>query len=546
VREGLAERTKYRIIIQVPQGRLKLKDALPVVEKSSSVGHKLLSGSVLQVSSLIASALASLFIMPFVVHHLGDRLYAYWAVAGAIIGYYGMLDLGLSSAISQYISIAIGRKDHLECRAIFNTALRIQSLFGAIAILATVAIALATPLFCHNPADARLFWRVILVLGITAGIGFPARVYVGVLEAELRFDVQSWLAILGVALRTGLTVFAILGGGGLLALAWMTLLASLPVTALQIWFARSVARWARIERVGIETQRAKRFFSYSVYTFLTYLADIVRFQVDPLVISGLIGLEAVTHYRIAGVFAQYYLVMIASVGMLRPVFSRLHGADDRSGLEKAFFFGTKISLWASIFICAALIGWGKPFIARWMGMSYEDAYLPLVALSLAVFLDVCQKPSIDLLYATFKHRFYTYMNWAEGALNLVFSLALARPLGIFGVALGTLIGAFLVRVVVQPWWVCKVSGIHYGQYMRFLSGNLFRCGFLTAGAIAISAWGLRPSYPRLASSGACAVLLYLAASWFVVFSTREREYLLEAIRHRRGNHIEPATVGAAL
>jgi O-antigen/teichoic acid export membrane protein len=181
-----------------------------------------------------------------------------------------------------------------------------------------------------------------------------------------------------------------------------------------------------------------------------------------------------------------------------------------------------------------------------MGVSYEDAYLPLVALSLAVFLDVCQKPSIDLLYATFKHRFYTYMNWAEGALNLVFSLALARPLGILGVALGTLIGAFLVRVVVQPWWVCKVSGIDYGQYMRFLSGNLFRCGFLTAGAIAISAWGLRPSYPRLAGSGACAALLYLAASWFVVFSAREREYLLAAIRHRRGNPIEPATVGAAL
>ena len=69
-----------------------------------------------------------------------------------------------------------------------------------------------------------------------------------------------------------------------------------------------------------------------------------------------------------------------------------------------------------------------------------------MVLSLAVLLDVGQNPSISLLYATFKHRFYTYMNCAEGAINLVISLLLARPLGILGVALGTLIGAFIVRV----------------------------------------------------------------------------------------------------
>ena len=33
--------------------------------------------------------------------------------------------------------------------------------------------------------------------------------------------------------------------------------------------------------------------------------------------------------------------------------------------------------------------------------------------------------------------------------------------------MGTLIAAFLVRVIVQPWWVCKVSKLHYAHYMRF-------------------------------------------------------------------------------
>ena len=157
-----------------------------------------------------------------------------------------------------------------------------------------------------------------------------------------------------------------------------------------------------------------------------------------------------------------------------------------------------------------------------MGPTYLDAYVPLVILALSVLLDVCQRSSIDLLYATFNHRFYTYLNWAEGILNLVFSLALAHPLGIVGVALGSLIAAFIVRVIVQPWWVCKVSELHYLNYMRFWGKAMLQCISLTAIAIAVSAWGLRPSYPLLVGSAIVASAVYGAGSWlFSVESGRE-------------------------
>src|SRR5262249_36745312 len=155
---------------------------------------------------------------------------------------------------------------------------------------------------------------------------------------------------------------------------------------------------------------------------------------DSLVIAGMIGLVEVTHYRVASVLVRYYIdTIVAVIGIVQPLLSRLHGAQDRKSLEKVFFFATRASLCVSIFICISLIAWGKPFIARWMGPGYKDAYWPLVVLSLAVLLDVGQNPSIALLYATFKHRFYTYLNGAEGLINLVVSLALAKPLGVLGV-----------------------------------------------------------------------------------------------------------------
>jgi O-antigen/teichoic acid export membrane protein len=502
-----------------------------MVGKSSYLGRKLLSGSALRVANLIAAALASFFLMPFIVHHLGDRIYGFWSLATVFVGYYNLLDLGLSSAVSQYMCIAIGRNDEVECGVVFNTALRLQSVVGGVALLATAAIATATPWLAQNASDAHVFRKVIIILGVNAALSFPARVYWAVLEAELRFDIQSWLANLGLALRTGLVVWVILAGGGLLALAQVTLFVTLAVTALQIWLARRQAPWARIENRSIQSKLAKSFFSYSVYTFVAYLADIVRFQIDPLVISGLIGLAAVTHYKVAGVLTQYYLqVIVISVGMLLPVLSRLHGAGNWTGIEEVFFFGTKLSVCISVFICFALIAWGRPFIGRWMGPGYEDGYLPLVMLSLAVLLDSCQKSSADLLYATFKHRFYAVINCTEGILNLAFSLALARPLGIKGVAMGTLIGAFIVRITLQPWWVCKVSGLAYPNYMKFLGGNLVRSACVASVAIAAVVWGLRPHYGWLITSALCATTLYAAGSWLFIFNRREQEQLLAALR----------------
>jgi len=516
-------------------------------EKLGTFGHRLLSGSVLRMIQLFAAAAVSLFLMPFIVHHIGDRLYGFWSLAAAFVGYYGLLDIALGSAVSQHICVAIGRGDQSECRGIFNAALRINLLLGGIVLLATVALVFAAPWFSQDPADAALFQKVIAILGVNAALSFPVKAYGGVLDAELRFDIQSCLGFLSLALRTGLTVWALLAGGGLLALAWVTLGASLPGMALQVWFARREALWARIDGSPIEPQRMKSLFSYSAYTAAGCVADILRFQIDPLVISGFLGLVAVTHYRVASVFISYFAqAVIRSVGPCQQILSRLHGAKDRDGLEKVFFFATKASLCISVFICAALIFWGKSFITRWMGPQYEDAYWPSVVLSLAVLLDVGQNPSISLLYATRNHRFYAYVNVAEGILNLLFSLALVRPFGLLGVALGTLIAAFLIRVVVQPFFVCRATDLPFGHYMSFLGNNLLRCGGLMGAAIALSAWGLKPDYVALVSSGICATAIYAVGSWLIVFTPLERSVLLAAITRSSRKRIEPAGLAQAI
>ncbi|GAC1679949.1 MAG: oligosaccharide flippase family protein [Candidatus Acidiferrum sp.] len=514
---------------------------------ASSMGRKLLSGSVLRGGNLVASAAVALFLLPFIVHHLGDRQYGFWSLATSFIGYYGLLDLGLTVAVSQFVGVSLGRRDVVECRAVFNTALRIQTFIGVAALFITGLIAASSPWFSRTPEDAHLFWKVILILGVNAALNFPVKVFGGVLDAELRFDVQAYIYLFGLTLRTALTVWVITAGGGLLQLAWVNLLASIPGFALQIIFAMREAPWARIDRTSLDLKRARSLFSYSVYTAISSVADTLRFQVDSLVISAFIGLAAVTHYRVAGVFAKYYVeTIISTINPFHAVLSRLHGAGDRESLERVFLFATKLSCSLSVLICFGLIAWGKPFIMQWMGPNYVDAYLPLVILSIGVLLDVYQSPSIILLNATFNHRFYTYANLSEGVINLAFSLALARSMGIVGVATGTLIGAFLIRIAVQPWWMCKVSGFHYGRYMKFLATNLLICSGVMSVAIALCWWGLRPNFAYLTGSSLCATAIYAGGCWQFFFNGREREQLLSAILNRAHRELQPEAANAVI
>jgi O-antigen/teichoic acid export membrane protein len=417
----------------------------------------------------------------------------------------------------------------VECRAVFKTALGIQSLLGCVALVVTAVLAALTQLLCRDPGDASLFWKVIAILGVTTALGFPVRVYGGLLEAELRFDIQSTFDLIGLLLRTGMIAGAIWAGYGLLALAWMMLVASVPVMIMQVLIARREVPWARIGTLSFDHKRTKGLFSYSIYSFVTAIGDILRFQIDPLVITIYVSMAAVTHYRVASVFMRYFVnIITSSVGTFQQVSSQFYGSGNHEKLERAFYFATKVSIWISVFIGFICVFWGKPFILHWMGVEYKDAYVPMV--------DVSQFPSISLLYATFNHRFYTYLNLAEGIINLIVSIALAHSYGILGVALGTLIAAIIIRIAVQPWWVCRAVCISYRGYMKSVGWNMVRCSCLMGAAVTISAWGLRTSYVYLMSAATCTAAVYVAGSWILVFNGHERKVLLNAITNRSNLH----------
>jgi O-antigen/teichoic acid export membrane protein len=270
-------------------------------------------GSALRTFYLVAQVVVALSLMPFVVHSLGDRMYGFWTFVAAFIGYYGLLDFGLTLAMERYLAGAIGAGNKEECNHIFNTAFLILTGIGLLALLVTVILALVSPWFWSNLDDASLFSKVILILGINMAISFPLNVFIGILIAKLRFDIHSYVQLITLILRTTLIVLAVNFGYKVLGLAVATLLASIPGSILYIYFAKKSMPFLKLKWEYRNRGTMKSLFSYGSVSFVAHIPGQLRSPFDVFVITAFINLAAVTHYRIASLMFQHFNTLMHAI-----------------------------------------------------------------------------------------------------------------------------------------------------------------------------------------------------------------------------------------
>jgi len=435
----------------------------------SSKAKLLAKGSMLRIFSFFAYTFVALLLMPFVIHSLGDRMYGLWIVIGSFLTFYGLFDFGLSSAVQRYISRALGTEDHKEANIIANTTLSIYLLVGLCVAIISIVIAVLTPLIASNLPDAPLFGKIILILGASSAIGFPMRVFSGVLTSHLRYDLVTYIGLLKLVLRTVFVVIFLKAGYGILALALITFALETMGHLTTCIVSFRIAPYLLISRKFVAKTYIRRLFEYSSMTFIARLADRLRFNVDSFVIAAFVGLSSVTIYSIAARLVKYFMEFIMSaMGLMTPIFSQYEARGDYTSIREKFIFITKISGYLSFLVGGTLIIFGKAFIERWVGSEYIASYPVLIILVIPFTFALMQSPSIQLMYGISKHKFFAISNTIEGVANLVLSLILVRKLGLIGVALGTAIPMGIIKLVVQPIYTCNIIKLNIREYYFFV------------------------------------------------------------------------------
>ena len=418
--------------------------------------------------SLGVNILVGIFLSPFILHRLGNTAYGAWILAFSVTGYYGLFDLGIRSSVIRFVSTYSATQDRDGLARLINTSLALYTAIGVAAMLATLAVSAWAGSLFRIPLDFLPTAKMLfLMVGGAVAIGFPTGLFGGVLEGLGRFYAVNVTNLAATLARAALILLALTHGYGLLTVALITvalpLLASTVRALIALRLVRVPLGWRYVER-GALTQIAR----YSGASFALMVAYKLRFKTDELVISTMLSVAAVTFFSVGDRLVDYTMEVVGSLAQVFvPMSGQSAARGDAAHLRKIFIAGNRACALVVFPITATLIILGKQIITAWVGPSYVAASYPvMLALLVPSTFALAQAASTRILYGMAKHQSLAWVSSMEAVANVVLSIILVRPLGIFGDALGTAIPLACTALYFMPRHLCRLLGVRLATFLR--------------------------------------------------------------------------------
>lgn len=493
-------------------------------------GQYLFRGSAAHTFALLLNTISALVLTPYLVNGLGDRFYGAWVIVMSLLGYYGLLDLGLIRAMVRYIALNNGKSDHTETEKYLKAGLIMFIGCGLLAAALTVISVILTPLFFKDH-DPELIRFLILLLGLTVAFTFPARCFEGVLRAHLRHDLISAIDVLYLMARTTGIIIALYHNGKLPALTAVASLSLIIRYAGITFAAKKVHGSFGFARMDLDYRYFRELLSFGIASFITKLEDMLRLNSYPFIISWGIGLIAVTPYAIA----EKLRLLMTEVGRAilmttEPFFSQLEGAGDNKSMIYVFLFLYKISCYLSVLLSGMIFIFGHSFILLWMGPDHLDSVQLLYIMAAGTGLILIQLPTVNMLFGTGKQQFYAATNGLSAFGCLIISLLSAKYYGLPGIAVGMTFFPAIIANFVQPLLVCRELKMSIAFFhMKYTLPNLLKpLSFMLIFYLMIKSFKCADFISLLILS-ALGCLCFIPFIYYIGFNLMERKLTLKSI-----------------
>ncbi|MDL2324932.1 hypothetical protein LJC61_07275 [Ruminococcaceae bacterium OttesenSCG-928-A16] len=194
----------------------------------------------------------------------------------------------------------------------------------------------------------------------------------------------------------------------------------------------------------------KQFLFRNVKAFgLTKIGSTIVQGTDNIIITAFLG------FVTTGLYSNYYMITNTIKMFVTMVFNAANGSigninhtETEETRYNVFWNVFLFNGWLSMFCSVSLLVLLNPFISLMFGQQYLLS-LPVVAIVVANFYLVCIANTASTYIGTFGLYWHQrYRALFEVPINLVVSLLLVKPLGVFGVFLGT----FVSFVCTVFWW----------------------------------------------------------------------------------------------
>jgi hypothetical protein len=391
---------------------------------------------------------AGIVLVPFVLHHVGVRLYGYWLASGELLAYAAMADFGVLGVLPWMLAEADGRRDRDAMRRLLSTGFCAAIVVSVIYVVLVLGIwHFGSGLLALSADERAAIAGPLALMASVAAIVLPLRLATSALVGLQDVKVSGAVATAGWALDVVLTVALLLQGYGLYALA---LAASIPSLAtaivsavrlrmiapdlLSAWPRPSLAEVSRLFREGMGAWLAGWGWRLSAATDAIVLASVGT----PAWITMLAMTSKLGHImtQMAWVPGDNGLVGLANLAG--------EGENRRVRAAVIAIFRVYLAL-AAAGACAVLAVNGA-FVSGWLGPGlFAGSRVNSVLAALMIVATMAHGAAA--VGSVLGNRMQVGLaTLASGVVQVALALFLARRLGVIGVPLAALATQALILV----------------------------------------------------------------------------------------------------
>jgi O-antigen/teichoic acid export membrane protein len=414
---------------------------------------------------------------PIQITALGLTGQGVWLTIASLTSYLVLLTLGLPMASVRFIAAHAARGEVEETNRSIATCLAVSLALSAAALGVSAGLWLffertyVSSAWRSFPpgvlAEARLaFW----LMAVQVSLNFVAQLPYGILDAHHHFVSRNGVKIAGIVARLGLIVGVLQFHPSLVLLASFQIGAMVLEVALAFLVIRRTWPHLRFGLRGVERSRLREILGFSFFAMLVSLGTQISFQTDQLVINAFGTPDEGTFFDVGNKFFPPLLQLIVGVGaVVMPAATKLQATGALGELRAIYLKWSKITYSMALLVGVYLLLLGPEFLAWWMGPSFalpSGRVTRVIMLSFLLFLPVRGVAS-PMLMGLGKPVWVSLAFLGMGAVNLALSVWLVKPLGIFGVAVGTAVPCLLFAVAVA-FLACREVGVSLGEYLRYV------------------------------------------------------------------------------
>lgn len=399
------------------------------------------------------SILIGLLLIPMTINYVNPIQYGVWLTISSIVSWMSFFDIGMGNGLRNHVAEKLASNEFIEVKKYISTTYAVLSI---IAFVLFITFSLIVPLLNWNkllniPENIQInITLIILVVFYSFCFQFVIQLINTILLAVHESAISALIVLFG-QIGVFIAIFILTKSAGYGLIYFIFVLTGVPVIISLIsslyLFTTSLRQIAPSIKY-IDFSYAKKVLGIGGAFFIVQIGALVLFQTDNLIITHMIGLQAVTQFNVC--YKLFSVITLVFSILLTPYWSAFTDAYAKNDFEWMKVNTSKIrSYWGiTTFLIIPLFLFSSKYVYElWLGRSISIPFTLSLSMALYVIGHTGMILNCYILNGIGKIRIQLLLYILSSIINIPLAIILSKYFGTEGVILSN-VGVFIIMCIV--------------------------------------------------------------------------------------------------